>query len=315
MNVILTIENKEAIPVRALAYVSNWVADPDEIVHACATPPTKKVGSTSIRNRRALPAYLVSGSAFRSMLSVEWEPFIVALGCLEKRLKADERVDGENWERCRKQAVLQLPDGAFVWLDEFQRWFSNTRPLKETATLSNNGVDDSFENESDALNLDPVIPPEFREAIFSGLERYLVADREAAVEDATEGGIDGKQATVVTAKPKSGRPKTIPGKVCILRQLIDHMAKGKEIEPGNLPGTAADLLDACQRIEKSKTGKKSTFGTSEDTFKTWLKHSGYGFKGGRAPKDEAHFWTQLCVETMGLMDENIFTEVIDKTAP
>lgn len=315
MNVILTIGNKEAIPVRALAYVSNWVADPDEIVHACATPPTKKVGSSSIRNRRALPAYLVSWSAYRPMSSVEWEPFIVALGCLEKGLKADERTDNENWERCRKQAVLQLPDGAFVWLDEFQRWFSNTRPLKEAATLSNDGEDDSFENESDSLNLDPFIPPEFRDAIFSGLERYLVADREAAVEDATEGGIDGKQATVVTAKPKSGRPKTIYRKACILRQLIDHMAKGKGIEPENLPGTAANLLDACQRIEESKTGKKSTFSTSEDTFKTWLKYSGYGFKGGRAPKDEAHFWTRLCVETMGLMDEDIFTEVIDKTAP
>lgn len=190
MNVVLTIEGREAIPLRAVAYVCYWNAEPNEIASACATPPTKEIGGYSIRNRHSLPTYLVSRGAHRPMQPVEWEPFLLELECLEKGLKADERTDDENWARCRKQAVLQLPDGAFVWLDEFQRWFSNTRPLKDAVTLSNDGEDDSFENESDSLNLDPFIPPELREAIFSGLERYLVADREAAVEGATEGGAD-----------------------------------------------------------------------------------------------------------------------------
>lgn len=172
MNVVLTIEGRDAIPVRALAYVSNWFAAPDEIATACATPPTKTIGDYSVRNRHSLPTYLVSGSAHRSMQPVEWESLILELECQEKGLKADERIDGENWARWRKQAVLLLPDGAFVWLDEFQQWYSNTRPLKTTSTPATDDEGDSFETESDHLNLDPFIPPEFREAIFSGFERY-----------------------------------------------------------------------------------------------------------------------------------------------
>lgn len=202
MNVVLTIEGREAIPLRAVAYVCYWNADPKEIASACATPPTKEIGGYSIRNRHSLPTYLVSRCAHRPMQPVEWEPFKLELECLEKGLKVDERTDDENWARCRKQAVLQLPDGAFVWLDDFQRWFSNTRPLKDAATLSNDGEDDSFENESDALNLDPYIPPEMRAAVLSGFERYQVSDDTTDIAQAKENTETlNKDADIARKKP------------------------------------------------------------------------------------------------------------------
>jgi hypothetical protein len=174
MNVVLTIEGKEGIPVRALAYVTSWRANSDEIVKACAMPPTKEIGSYSIRNRQALPTYLVSESTCRSMLSVEWEPFIVELECMEKKLKADERTDGENWHHSREQAIPRLPAGAFVRLDDFQRWFSNSRPMKSSPTLSTDeDADDYVEQESDSLTLDPYIPAESQGDVFSGFDRFL----------------------------------------------------------------------------------------------------------------------------------------------
>jgi len=67
-------------------------------------------------------------------------------------------------------------------------------------------------------------------------------------------------------------------------------------------------LEACQRIEKINNlqGEK-VFNTTEDTFKTWLNAAGYGFKVGRTKKEESHYWTHLCVETMGKMKKSFFT--------
>lgn len=109
--------------------------------------------------------------------------------------------------------------------------------------------------------------------------------------------------------PKCGRPRTLGIKAKILHQLIVGMTQDNKIAPSQLPGSAADLLDACQRIERAKTGKTGIFSTTEDTFKTWLKHAGYGFKDGRTPKAEANYWSHLCVGTLGKIDEKIFAKV------
>lgn len=220
MNVILSIGGKEAIPVRALAFVSNWAwsAEPHSIALACATPPTTEVGSCSISNRHALPAYLLSGSAYRQMSSDEWEPFIVdEMECLEKTLKADERVENEKHATWRKQAVPILPDGAFVWLDDFQRWFSATRPLKTIASPSNDeDLNEYYEQESDALNLDPYIPTELRQAIFSGFERYRNND-ETITQAEKKPALREQEQVILTKIEELGYdskalPKPPPGK-------------------------------------------------------------------------------------------------------
>lgn len=120
------------------------------------------------------------------------------------------------------------------------------------------------------------------------------------------------KSTEAPAEPvaKTGRPPEIARKAEILHQIIQSMIKGKELDPSNLPGGAADLLDACQRIENSKVGKKQIFNKSAGAFREWLKTAGYGFKDGRAPSNEAKYWTHLCVETMSNIDAGIFTGVV-----
>lgn len=126
----------------------------------------------------------------------------------------------------------------------------------------------------------------------------------------TEGGTGGMLATVGGARTKGGRPRTVEKKAYILHRLIERMTNGKEIDPSNLPGSAANLLDICQRIEKVKTNKCVVFSTTEGTFNTWLKAAGYGFLPGRTPDIEDKYWTLLGVETMGLIAAEVFTGVI-----
>ncbi len=111
-----------------------------------------------------------------------------------------------------------------------------------------------------------------------------------------------------STKSVRGRPKEIDTKVTILRKLIATMLGEKKIDPFALPGSASDLLGACQRIEKiiTETDEIKVFDTSEDTFKDWLKATGYRFKVGRTPNDEMVYWTNLCVKTMGEMKKEFF---------
>lgn len=128
------------------------------------------------------------------------------------------------------------------------------------------------------------------------------------------------QTAPVKTTAKGGRPKTINKKANAVRQIIEAFEKtaGIKFSSNDLPGSAADLLDSCQRMEKAKTNKGTVFGTSKnslDKFNTWLKAAGYGFSPGRTLDTENNYWTKLCPETMALITPEVFTEVYNKATP
>ena len=136
------VDGREALPVRAIPYVAAWRpgSAPDGIVRTLAVPKTRRVGSRvgslEIRSRhnKLFACQMDSQGHFEQVPPEQWEQFVVALDCLTKKLTADERrgAKGENYDEWRNAAVLKLPDDVFIWLDEFQRWYSTTRPLKDT---------------------------------------------------------------------------------------------------------------------------------------------------------------------------------------
>jgi hypothetical protein len=97
------------------------------------------------------------------------------------------------------------------------------------------------------------------------------------------------------SKGKAGRPKTMDKKVIAVRDMIARFERAALIQftPQALSGSAADLLDACNRFEKSNKIKPREFCTSQDTFNGWLKRAGYSFPTGRTQDIEKDYWTQL----------------------
>lgn len=169
MQVTFDIDDRKALPLRAIPYVTSWKTPPDEIVNVLAAPKTKKIRhNLEIRNRHnELFAYQMdSQRSFVRVPPSQWEDWIVTYLSLTAQLKADERsgATGENYANWRTKAVLELPDNVFVWLDEFQAWYSSTRPLTDSAPEH----DCDWETESDSLCLVPIFPP----ALESRLWRY-----------------------------------------------------------------------------------------------------------------------------------------------
>lgn len=137
MPVILKINDRgnvrDAVPLRAIPYVTSWRDSPVDIVRALAAPKTVRVESLEKTDRyNELFAYHMDAQGhFEQVPPEQWESWVVTLDSLTKKLQADERkgAEDENWGPWRIKAVLELPDNVFVWLDEFQRWYSINRPL------------------------------------------------------------------------------------------------------------------------------------------------------------------------------------------
>lgn len=178
MDVVVQIQGRDALPVRAVPFAGRWqwMSSPDGIASACSQ---KSEGSkwikvhqdadpqeVVVRNREFLPAFAISGDgAVRALHPDEWSFCIDEINCLGTKLKGEEAAEGENLSTWRRQAIEKLPAGAFVWLDDFKRW------------LADNACSDIDEQ---ILDDDPVVEPTLQPLVPSDLETVLFEGFRAA---------------------------------------------------------------------------------------------------------------------------------------
>lgn len=314
--IVVTIDGRLALPLRALPYMTAWAEAPDSLVSALVTEPTLRVGGTiqqwagrrvDILNKQALSAYrMMATGRWKAITASQWQSVAVELSCLTKQLQADERpgAESENHARWRIAATLLLPDDVFVWLDDFERWFSHTRPLavpsdddldlwrieqaklytgEDLALVLHEGMCDF--SRPGKIDFDVVFPVELMGRIW----QFGVG----------ESGQEKDPSPNV--KSRLGRPPSADKKAAAVGAIMTRFVavgafKG---DPMKLPGRLANLLDACKRIEKSESGKTKMFLIKEDSFRTWLTKAGYGFAEGRTLKDEETYWTRWAPEIVG----------------
>lgn len=187
MQVVIQINGRDALPVRALPFVGRWqwMASPDGLAFACSQSPTKiklllatsdkGESEVAVRNREFLPSFaLGEDGAVRAMHPEEWYFCAVELQGLEKRLRNVERSEDENLDIWLRQAIEKLPAEAFVWLDDFRRWFADTYQ----PDCNEQDKDDSIAAEP---TLQPLVPPELENMLSCGGWFRRSRDRAAAV--------------------------------------------------------------------------------------------------------------------------------------
>jgi hypothetical protein len=321
--VLIDIDGRPALPLRALPYVTAWGESPDSLVRALGLAPTSRPGAGiervtghrfDIPNKYALTAYRMNADGTWAVIPHrQWLGLAVELSCLTTKLLASERhgADGENHGRWRIDATLALPDDVFVWLDEFEHWFAPTRPLAiptdtdlalwraeqaqlydgdDLAMVLEEGMADFAQ--PGQLDFTVVLPTELVGRIW----RYSAV---------AQGPLCGTNTTV---KPRGGRPPTVHKKASVVAALMAEFEKAGAAwsDPLQLPGNVADLLEAIQRTEKSVTGKTRMFQVSSHTFQGWLSGAGFGFGPGRARADQARYWTRLAPQIVGKITPDVF---------
>lgn len=115
------IDGREAMPVRAIPYVTGWRYSPDVVAESLArvtAAPFEKLRNLVAYHRPAGKALLVMASEWTAVMA-EVKGFEAELR--EQRPDVDAIDDHAGYAVWRKGAALKLPAGVFVWLDEFLR--------------------------------------------------------------------------------------------------------------------------------------------------------------------------------------------------
>jgi hypothetical protein len=115
VNVIVLVECREAIPVRAIPLLTNWqVMSPDEIASALAH-------EENYENFYGMDAYSLENGEVTPIPATWWERFPCRhLKAISERLKATEISHAVGYQSWTEESQLVLPAGAFVWKDEFE---------------------------------------------------------------------------------------------------------------------------------------------------------------------------------------------------
>jgi hypothetical protein len=169
MTVVVQIEGRDAIPVRAIPMLTDWQAlSPDVVAEILSG------GSDHCPSFDGLAAYRLhpDGRVVRESQR-SWSSWIVRnLKAASEAIKAKQTCHETGYQQWRNEALALLPAGVFVWRDEF-----------EAAHLDEYGPDslrarfnpDTFQPESYALNYSPQYGPteSWQKLISEGFEQLL----------------------------------------------------------------------------------------------------------------------------------------------
>jgi hypothetical protein len=152
VKVVVEIEGRNAIPVRAIPFLTSWeTMSPDEVVDALAG---------YVPAFQGLVAYRLEGTQQKEIPLAWWENFPNRqLKALTEEIKAKETTHETGYQEWRNRSIPILPAGVFVWQDEYETRHNYFHGPEGTAYL----IEDNWLPEKEqltrvALDFDPFIP-------------------------------------------------------------------------------------------------------------------------------------------------------------
>jgi hypothetical protein len=115
MSVVVSINGREAIPVRAIPYVTGWDVSPDMVAQSLAN------SSDGVRLDRLTAYQYHADGSHAPILSKEWDGIEDRLRGLSESLKAKSSNRDITRPQWLKESIPLLPAGVFVWRDELEK--------------------------------------------------------------------------------------------------------------------------------------------------------------------------------------------------
>jgi hypothetical protein len=160
------IDGKEAIPVRAIPFITGWKLSPDLVAKQLARQ--LKDESLLIGLNTTFAFHLQAGLP-RKLFPKEWDAIVVKLAELDATLRKKYPDNERGYAAWRAEAPALLPAGAFVWRDEFENDFYKD--------LSPEAVSFSKERHGDReLIYSPLLTEEVRSTVLEGFDTVMDSD-------------------------------------------------------------------------------------------------------------------------------------------
>ena len=155
MKVVVSISGRDAVPVRALPYVTGWRISPDALTLLFEKP------SAYARATEGLRAFQFDEEdGHPIVLPVEWQQISLAFMTLARQLR-NKAGEGNvpTYALWRREAIACLPQRCFVWRDEFE----STYRAGDTIVPQ-----DPLNDQVPPLNFSPLVPDDMRALVMEG---------------------------------------------------------------------------------------------------------------------------------------------------
>jgi hypothetical protein len=121
MEVLQIIQGREAVPVRAIPFLTGWEEmPPDKVAEALA-------GINHYGHFEGFTAYkLRTDGSIKKTFSQEWRIVVADLAVIDITLKDTQTSVGTGRDLWRKQSISTLPAGVFVWRDELAKQYASS---------------------------------------------------------------------------------------------------------------------------------------------------------------------------------------------
>ncbi len=149
MRLTVIVNDREALPVRAIPFVTGWNMSPDMVATGLAhTDEAKRL--------KGVFAHRIVDNEIVAVMPKHWDAIKVALAGLDELLPTSNA----GYAEWRDKSPSLLPEGVFVWLDDFSVAYGK-------AFSANNWICDEREGERE-LDLVPMIGPSAESIVMAG---------------------------------------------------------------------------------------------------------------------------------------------------
>ena len=119
MNIVVLIDGREAVPVRAIPLLTNWKFFTPDVVAQVLAGDEAQDGFIEGR----LQAFHLQDSAAKALSKDWWESWTVReLRALSEKIKNSQPSHEPGYQQWRDEALPLLPAGVFVWRDELEQF-------------------------------------------------------------------------------------------------------------------------------------------------------------------------------------------------
>jgi len=174
MKLIVRVDGHDAIPVRAIPFLTDWQKFTPVELAAVLAQFEDAILANGMRN---LGAYRVTDDGVVAIPAHWWSRFTYReLQALSDSIKARQETSETGYQDWRMQSVGVLPSGVFVWRDEFETGYAQSiDKWQRVAGTVLKGLE---------LNLNPFLPTKYKPSlILEGFDISLPAQTLAPVAD------------------------------------------------------------------------------------------------------------------------------------
>jgi hypothetical protein len=168
MKTIIQINNQDAVPIRAIPYITGWKFSPDKLLLGLAHQemPIKIEG---------LFAFSISSEGdVVKILPKEWDNIYAVNKNLSSLLSRNQFNSDEGYATWIIESIKLLPAACFVWKDEFEEKFNNAYATWSLQILE--------EREGDReLNFSPLVPVELESVVMEGFKTSITSESSLSV--------------------------------------------------------------------------------------------------------------------------------------